>query len=126
MFFCADRLDSPIFPLAWNPMVSLLISFSTALRSSGDMVGTVLLFETSPEISNRDIAGSTLVESAVPSHTDVVQLGGAVLLIGMGAVSLGGGRGPRLLPSFFLSTYCCSWSNDNALISCPFMPIVRF
>ena len=72
------------------------------------MVGTVLLFETSPEISNRDIAGSTLVESAVPSHADVVRLGGAVLLIGMGAVSLGGGRGPRLLPSFFLSTYCCS------------------
>src|ERR1700676_1381538 len=108
MFFCADRLDSPIFLLARNPTVGLLISFSTALRLSGDMVGTVLLFETSPEISNRDIAGSTLVESAVPSHVDVVRLGGAVLLIGRGAASLGGGRGPRLLPSFFLSTYCCS------------------
>src|SRR6202790_2640557 len=125
MFFCADRLDSPTFLLARNPTVGLLISFSTALRSSGGMVGTVLLFETSPESSNRDIAGSTLVESAVPSHVDGVRLGGAVLLIGMGAVSLGGGRGPRLLPSFFLSMYCCSSSNDNALISCPFMHIVR-
>src|ERR1700676_819141 len=65
MFFCADRLDSPICLLARNPTVGLLISFSTALRLSGDMVGTVLLFETSPEISNRDIAGSTLVESAI-------------------------------------------------------------
>src|SRR5882762_7706873 len=124
-FFCADSLDSLIFLLAWNPMVGLLMSFSTALRSLGDMVGTVLWFKTSPEISNRDIVGSTLVESTVPSHTDVVRLGGAVLLIGMGAVSLGGGRGPRLLPSFFLSTYCCSSLNDNALISCPFMRIVR-
>jgi len=83
IFFCADSLDSLIFLLARNPMVGLLMSFSTALRSSGDMVGTVLWFKTSPEILNQDIAGSTLVESAVPSHTDVVRLGGAVLLICM-------------------------------------------
>jgi hypothetical protein len=30
------------------------------------------LFETSPEISNQDIAGSTLVESTMLSHADVV------------------------------------------------------
>jgi hypothetical protein len=53
-------------------MVSFLMSFLMALRSSGDMVGTVLLFEISPELSNQDISGSTLVESAVLSHADVV------------------------------------------------------
>ena len=72
-------------------MVGFLISFSTALQSSGDKVGTVLLFETSLVISKRDIAGSALVEPAVPSHADVGGLGGDVLLIKMGAISLGGG-----------------------------------
>ena len=75
-------------------MVSHLMSLLTALRLSGDMVGTVLLFKISPVISKQDIVGSTLMKSAVPSHADVVELGGTVLLIGMGAVSLGGGQGP--------------------------------
>jgi hypothetical protein len=65
------------------------------------------------------------VESAVPSHADVGGLGGDVLLIGMGAVSLGGGRGPRLLPSFFSLMYCHSFLKDNPLISCPFMCMVH-
>jgi len=106
-------------------MVSFLISFSTALRSLGDKIGTVLSFETSLAISKRDIVSSALVEPTVPSHADVGGLGGDVLLIGMGAVSLGGGRGPRLLPSFFLSTYCRSSSKDNTLIFCPFMRMVH-
>jgi len=72
IFFHADHLDLLIFLLAQNPMVDFLMSFSTALRSSGDMVGTVLLFKISPELLNRDIAGSTLVESTVLSHADVV------------------------------------------------------
>ena len=91
IFSCANHLDSLIFLLAQNPMVGLLMSFSMALRSSGDMVGTVLSFKTSPVILRRDIVGSTLVESTVPSHVDVGGLGGAVFLIGMGAILLGGG-----------------------------------
>src|SRR5882762_6284775 len=119
IFFCADHLDSLIFLLAQNPTVGFLISFSMALKSSGDMVGTILLFKTSFAILKQDIAGSTLVESAVPGHADVDHPPNR-----NGSYLPRWGQGPRLLPSLFLSTYCCSSLNDKALISCPLMCIV--